>query len=86
MLDPAGGYDLINGGTAAGQAVRDDYRTHRYHQPTDEWNANWDLSGPVEDLKVYYAVGMTLADSDTWPNWYKDSEFRALRDKTMAGK
>ena len=86
MISPGGGYDLINGGKAAGQALRDDYRAHRYHQPTDEWSAAWDLSGPVDDLQVFYAVGMKLANSDTWPNWYKDSEFRATRDKTMGGK
>jgi hypothetical protein len=31
-------------------------------------------------------VGDTLANSDAWPNYYKDSEFRALRDKDMASK
>ena len=34
----------------------------------------------------YYIAGDTLANSDRWPNYYKDSEFRALRDKDMAGK
>jgi Zn-dependent M28 family amino/carboxypeptidase len=86
MLDPGGGYDLVNGGKAAGQAVRDDYRQHHYHQPSDEWQANWDLSGPVDDLKIFYEWGMKLADSDSWPNWYKDSEFRAVGDKRLAGK
>jgi Zn-dependent M28 family amino/carboxypeptidase len=39
MLAPMGGYDLDNGGKAAGQALIDDYRKHRYHQPSDEWSA-----------------------------------------------
>ena len=26
-------------------------------------------------------AGNKLANSDAWPNWYKDSEFRAMRDK-----
>ena len=47
MLDPGGGYDLIDGGKAAGQKIRDDYRINHYHQPSDEWKADWDLSGPV---------------------------------------
>ena len=84
MLDPGGGYDLIAGGTAAGQALRDDYRAHRYHQPTDEYDPTWDLSGPVDDLEILYAFGNTLANSESWPNWYKDNEFRAIRDKSMA--
>ena len=83
MLDPDGGYDLIKGGKKAGQAIRDDYREHRYHQPSDEWRADWDLSGPVEDLTALYQVGETLANSTAWPNWYRGNEFRALRDKEM---
>jgi len=86
MISPGGGYDLIDGGKEAGQALRDDYRKNRYHQPNDEWGASWDLSGPVDDLQVFYAVVLKLANSNTWPNWYKDSEFRATRDKTMGGK
>jgi Zn-dependent M28 family amino/carboxypeptidase len=86
MLDPGGGYNLLEGGTVAGQAVRDDYRNHHYHQPSDEFNPAWDLSGPVDDLLALYTLGDTLANSDRWPNWYKDNEFRAVRDKSMAGR
>ncbi|HSC18863.1 MAG TPA: M28 family peptidase [Rhizomicrobium sp.] len=85
MLYPGGGYDLLNGGTAAGQDIRDEYRTRHYHQPSDEWQASWDLSGPVSDLQVLYAVGNRLANSNDWPNWYEGNEFRAARDKSMAG-
>jgi Zn-dependent M28 family amino/carboxypeptidase len=86
MLDPGGGYDLIEGGKAAGQALRDDYRLHHYHQPSDEWQANWDLSGPVSDLDALYSLGDELANSDAWPDWYAGDEFRAVRDKSLAGK
>src|SRR5215472_11245411 len=84
MIDPAGGYDLIEGGKQAGQAVRDDYREHHYHQPSDEWHADWNLEGPVSDLRVLYTFGDTLANSDRWPNWYQGNEFRAARDKSLA--
>jgi len=86
MLYPGGGYDLLEGGKAAGQSLRDDYRANRYHQPTDEWRADWDLSGPISDLQVLYAVGNRIVNSKDWPNWYADNEFRAVRDKSMAGK
>jgi Zn-dependent M28 family amino/carboxypeptidase len=85
MLDPGGGYDLIDGGIAKGQAVRDDYRVHHYHQPSDEWHADWDLSGPISDLDALYTFADTLANSDAWPNWHPGNEFRAARDKSMAG-
>jgi Zn-dependent M28 family amino/carboxypeptidase len=86
MLYPDGGFDLIAGGKKAGQAVRDDYREHHYHQPSDEYDPKWDLSGPVQDLQALYAFGQTLADSDEWPNWYAGNEFRAIRDKSRAKK
>jgi len=86
MLYPGGGYDLVDGGTAAGKALRDDYRIHHYHQPSDEYNPSWDLSGPVQDLDALYTLGDEIANSDQWPNWYKDNEFRATRDRTMGGK
>jgi Zn-dependent M28 family amino/carboxypeptidase len=83
MLSPSGGHDLIDGGTAAGQAAADDYRIHRYHQPSDQWSPSWDLSGPVEDLDVYYEFGRELANSNAWPDWYPGDEFRAIRDKSI---
>ncbi len=86
MLDPDNGFDLVQGGTAAGQAVRDDYREHHYHQPSDEYDPKWDLSGPIDDLNALYALGETLGNSDQWPNWYPGNEFRAIRDKSRGTK
>ncbi len=86
MLDPGGGFDMVVGGTAEGQRLADDYREHRYHQPTDEYDPNWDLSGVVQDLDALYTVGDELANDGSWPNWYDGNEFKAIRDKSMAGK
>jgi Zn-dependent M28 family amino/carboxypeptidase len=76
----------VVGGRAAGKKLADDYTDHRYHQPSDEWKADWDLSGPLLDVKALYATGVDLANSDVWPGWYPGSEFKAARDKEMAGK
>jgi Zn-dependent M28 family amino/carboxypeptidase len=86
MLYPDGGFDMIVGGKAAGQAIRDDYREHRYHQPADEYDPNWDLSGPIQDVQALYDFGEALGNSDQWPNWYPGNEFRAIRDGSRAGK
>ena len=85
MLDPAGSSDLVVGGKDAAKAIRDDYRDHHYHQPSDEFNPSWDITGVIDDLEALYTLGDTVANSDVWPNWYKDNEFRAIRDKSMAG-
>jgi Zn-dependent M28 family amino/carboxypeptidase len=76
------GNDLVNGGTARGEAVSSAYTELRYHQPADEWSPDWDLRGMAEDLSMLYAVGARLANSREWPNWSPESEFRTARDAT----
>ena len=78
------GTDLVNGGTARGEAISADYTAKRYHQPDDEWSADWDFTGMVKDAELLHAVGWRLANSREWPNWSEDSEFRAARDATAA--
>jgi Zn-dependent M28 family amino/carboxypeptidase len=80
-FSPGGGMDMIEGGTAAGQALADKYVAENYHQPNDEWFAGMDFSGPAQDTRAFYIVGDTLANGTAWPNFYPDSEFRPLRDK-----
>jgi Zn-dependent M28 family amino/carboxypeptidase len=78
------GRDLLNGGVARGTQIAKDYTRDRYHQPADEWSADWDLTGMAEDAGLLYDLGRDLADSRQWPDWSADSEFRAERDKTAA--
>ena len=58
---------------------REKYITEAYHKPADEYSPDWDLRGAVDDLELFYAVGARLANSDIWPEWAPDSEFRAAR-------
>lgn len=85
MLYGESGDDLVKGGKMAGGAAIESYTMKRYHKPQDEYDANWDWSGALSDLNIYYAMGRALAEGDAWPNWYKDAEFRAVRDKSRAG-
>ncbi|HXG72917.1 MAG TPA: M28 family metallopeptidase [Gemmatimonadaceae bacterium] len=86
MLYADSGEDLVDGGLAAGKAAADDYRANRYHQPSDEYDPNWDWMGAIRDLGIYYRIGRELAGSDAWPNWYEGDEFRAIRDRSRAGQ
>ncbi len=74
------GEDWVEGGVAAGKAESAAYSKDRYHQPADEWNAKWPFTGMQRDLELLYKVGADLANSNRWPDWAADSEFRAARD------
>jgi len=78
------GNDWVDGGIKAGKAAEDDYNARRYHQPADEWQASWPFTGMARDLQLLYTVGHDLANSDQWPNWGMDSEFRSIRDASAA--
>ena len=78
------GNDLVNGGIEAGEAAHKEYVANHYHQPADEWQADWTFAGMVQDLGVLYKVGADLANSTRWPDWSQDSEFRAKRDASAA--
>ncbi|MFO7588363.1 MAG: M28 family metallopeptidase [Gemmatimonadota bacterium] len=67
-------------GEAWARARHDEYTAERYHKPGDEYGPAWNLEGAVEDLRLLFTVGWSLADSDAWPNWREGTEFRALRD------
>jgi Zn-dependent M28 family amino/carboxypeptidase len=64
----------------------DDFTAQKYHKVGDEYSSDADLRGGVDDLKLLYAVGAKLAAEKTFPNWSPDSEFRAARDRSRAGK
>ncbi len=85
-LSYAAGQDWEVGGVAAGKAAADDYTAKRYHQQGDEWKPDWSFAGAARDLGVLYALGRQLADSQQWPNWSQDSEFRATRDASEAAR
>jgi Zn-dependent M28 family amino/carboxypeptidase len=78
------GQDLVKGGVAAGKAASEAYTRDRYHQPADEFDPNWDLSGMADDLTIAFDLGQQLANSREWPEWKAGSEFKAERDKTAA--
>lgn len=80
MFNVGGGDDLVEGGRAAGEAKAREYTEKHYHQPSDEYDPNWDWRGVMQDLQMYYALGRALADSTDWPNWLPGDEFRAARD------
>jgi Zn-dependent M28 family amino/carboxypeptidase len=46
-----------------------------YHGLCDEYSEEWDLSGAVEDMQLFFEIGVELSESNVWPQWSKTSEF-----------
>lgn len=83
MLYAESGVDVVGKGSEWGQAAADAYTEKRYHQPSDEYDPNWNWDGAVQDLTTNYMIGRRIAESDAWPNWYKGDEFRSIRDVSL---
>ncbi|GAA0388514.1 M28 family metallopeptidase [Brevundimonas terrae] len=60
-------------------AAQAEYGRIGYHQVADEWSADWDLAGMIEDMEVSYQAGAALANSTDWPQWKPTSEFSTVR-------
>jgi len=80
------GRDLVRGGLASGNAWFDAYNRDHYHQPSDEWRADWDWGNALPDLRLLHAVGLRLANGKEWPRWLPGSAFKQLRDRSNVAR
>ena len=81
-LTADGGVDDLTRGIAYGKQKHDEYTANRYHQPADQYDSTWDLTGGLQDVELLYTIGGRLANSHEWPQWKAGSEFKAIRDQT----
>jgi Zn-dependent M28 family amino/carboxypeptidase len=82
-LDADAGIDYIGKPAGYGQKKRDEYTMNDYHKPSDEVKPDWDLSGAVEDLQLFFQVGYRVAEAAQFPEWKPGTEFKAKRDAMM---
>jgi Zn-dependent M28 family amino/carboxypeptidase len=79
------GDDHVEHGEEWTRQRKDEWTARQYHQPTDEYSEDWDLTGAVDDLHLWFLVGYKLASESTFPNWNEGAEFKAIRDAMMGG-
>ena len=53
----------------------------RYHRPTDEYNADWNLSGTFDDINILYGIGYRLANENYFPQWNDGIVYKTIREK-----
>ena len=80
-IDP--GQEVIGKPPGWGKAQSEDYREHRYHQPSDAFDPNWDWSEGIQIAQLSYWLGWEAANATTMPIWLPGDEFRAARDKSL---
>ncbi len=81
-----GGIDYVGRPAGWGLQEAEDYTAHRYHQPSDEYRPDWDLSGAAQLAEIVYRLGTTIGNAYTVPTWNADAEFKALRDAARKGQ
>jgi len=85
-INPGAGIDFIGRPADWGLKIQEDFTRNTYHKPSDEVRPDWDMSGAVEDLQLYLAVGYRVANAARLPNWKPGVEFKPLRDAQLAGR
>jgi len=67
-----------------GRAQEDDYTAHHYHQPSDEFHANWDFSGDAEMAQFGFVLGWLASEQSKPVAWQPGDEFEAARKKSQS--
>ncbi len=83
VLHAARGIEIIGKPSEYGRQKRDEFVAKHYHQPSDEVDSGWDLSGAVQDIQLLFEVGYQVANGDKLPEWKAGSEFKAKRETML---
>jgi len=73
------GINVIGKPEGWGKKQLEEWTETKYHQPSDEYDPNWDLRGAVQDLRLLYHVGLLAAARPELPRWNAGDEFEAAR-------
>jgi Zn-dependent M28 family amino/carboxypeptidase len=85
-LNAGSGIQHLEKGEAWGLEQIENYVREKYHKPSDEYDPDWDMSGMLDDLHMYFKIGYRLSMEDTFPNWNEGSEFKLKRDTDMQNR
>ena len=61
-----------------------DYRTHRYHQPSDEYHPEMDFSGDAKMARYGLALGWAVANMTQLAGWQPGDEFEKARRASIS--
>jgi TonB family protein len=67
---------------AWGEKQANEYVKNRYHQPSDEYRADWDFKGLAEMAAFGYELGLKAATQTEPISWLPGDEFEKVRKQT----
>jgi Zn-dependent M28 family amino/carboxypeptidase len=77
------GMDFIGRPPGWGKERREKWEAEHYHQPSDELRPDWDFSGAVEDVRLFFLLGAHVARTKELPRWNKGDEFEGPRLRAL---
>jgi len=80
------GMDFVDRPPGWGKEQVDHFTDVNYHQPSDEYDPNWNLEGMITDAQLGYWVGLAVANADEMPSWNAGDEFEAARLEALAAE
>jgi len=58
------------------------FNAHHYHQPSDEYHADWDFRGDAKPARFGLALGWLASEQPKSIEWNAKDEFEAARKKS----
>jgi Zn-dependent M28 family amino/carboxypeptidase len=78
------GMEVVDRPEGWGRQQVERYEAARYHQPSDEYDDSWNFDGMVDDARLGFWVGVSVANADEMPRWTAGDEFEATRHAARA--
>ncbi|HEY1161362.1 MAG TPA: M28 family peptidase [Terracidiphilus sp.] len=77
--------DLFEGHTPEwGRQQSEDYEAHHYHQPSDEYRADWDFRGNAKLARFGFVLGWLASAQPKPVEWLPGDEFEAARKASQS--
>jgi len=73
------GLDFLDRPQGWGKEQEDEYNSHRYHQPSDEYSPGFRYDGMTQQVRVALRVALAVANAPELPRWLPSSEFQRQR-------
>jgi Zn-dependent M28 family amino/carboxypeptidase len=70
------GVDFVGRPAGWGREQNEKYNGERYHQPSDQYSADFTYDGMVQEARVMMRVAIAVANAPALPTWLPTAEFK----------